>query len=291
MVRGTVHQFLASSAIGGTRINAALFSSESPGAGGVGASIGAGRDVASFLRLDASLQHSDPRRSRAVTSLLGHLRERLSERLRLEQIVTTTKNHTTVSFGGSFLSNPITIGLEYQTIYLPFATRGGFDQALMLTLRLQPGGNLQGNLASYLGPDGRVRYTAYGHQYFYGGGEAPPPAARLHRNLVRGRVLDEAGGPVAGAALRIGEETVFTDSRGTFFLRVRKEAGYPLEVLLDQFLAAGRYEVIEAPATVHSRPEEEAPEVIITLRPVRPEARPDPAPDDLPPSPGPSRPR
>ena len=68
--------------------------------------------------------------------------------------------NTTVSFGGGFTSNFVSVGAEYQTIYVPFATNEPFRQALMLTFRLQGIGNFQGSVGSYVGPDGTVLLRA-----------------------------------------------------------------------------------------------------------------------------------
>jgi hypothetical protein len=79
-------------------------------------------------------------------------------------------------------------------------------------------------------------------------------------------VEDPHGAPVRGAALRIGEDLVFTDSRGSFFVRQKKERPYAIEVLTDEFLVPGRYEVLTAPDQVVAGPEEAPGEVRIVVR-------------------------
>src|SRR2546427_4856064 len=76
--------------------------------------------------------------------------------------------------------------------------------------------------------------------------------------LVGGGVSDEDGPPVAGAGLRIDGELVFSDSGGAFFLRRKKAKLYPLEVLPNQFMLPGRFEVVSAPEVVRAEREQMA---------------------------------
>src|SRR5678816_3590339 len=93
-------------------------------------------------------------------------------------------------------------------------------------------------------------------RYFYGGEKGPQrEEGHFYSNLIRGRVQDLTGGPVPGAALRIDKETVFTDSHGEFFLRVKKRREYPFQVASAEFLVPGRYDVVYAPSIVEAQPE------------------------------------
>jgi len=91
----------------------------------------------------------------------------------------------------------------------------------------------------------------------------------LPKYIVRGQVTDEEGKAVRGATLRIGGDTVFTDSQGRFFLRKGKAATYSLAVLVNEFLAPGPFAVVSAPSTVTSTQEERAAEVTIVVRALR----------------------
>jgi hypothetical protein len=265
--RGTVNQILTSAQVKRTQLGGALFVSRSAGAGGTGLSFTAGREVIPHVRLTGSWLYSDPRQGAPSRTIVLHARETVSPRIELSQVLTHAEGNTTVSFGGGFTSNLVSVGAEYQTIYVPFATDEPFRQALMLTVRLQGVGNFQGTVGSYVGPDGTVRYTAQGSQYLYRGAEAPPQAAfGIHEYVIRGLVEDQNGAPVRGAALRIGEDLVFTDSRGSFFARQKKERPYAIEVLTDEFLAPGRYEVLTAPDQVVAGPEDAPGEVRIVVR-------------------------
>ena len=265
--RGTVNQAIVSGVVERTSLSAAIFLSESPGGGGRGLSFSAGRDVTRFLKLNGSILRSDPNRGPSSTMFVGNVRETISPRLDLVQVVTHSGDNTTVSFGGNWLSNVLKIGLEYQTIYVPFAPEDPFRQALNFHVTLQAFGDFQANVGSYVGPDGRVRYTAYGSQYLYRGESAgSPKEAGLLPNVVRGVVRDETGKPVSGAAIRIDEEIVYTDTQGSFFVRLKKAREYPVEVAPEEFLTAGRYEVVEAPERAMAAPDAEAEEISIVVR-------------------------
>jgi hypothetical protein len=65
--------------------------------------------------------------------------------------------------------------------------------------------------------------------------------------IVRGIVKDASGSPVVGAAILVGKETAFTDSDGTFFVRLRKKNVVTLKVVPEDFTAPGNWQVISAP--------------------------------------------
>ena len=263
---GTVNQLSASGVVRGVAANAAVLLSRSPDAGGTGVTLSLGRGIGRFLRLQGSALRSDPQNGPPQTMGVGSVTEELSPRLSLTQLATHSAGNTTVSFGGNLLLDAVTLGAEYQTIYVPFAPREPFRQALMLHARIQAPGGVQANLGSYVGPDGAVRYTVYASQYFYGGAKGPEaPEGHLYSNLIQGRVQDVTGNPVPGAALHIDKETVFTDSKGEFFLRVKKRRDYALMVATDEFLTPGRYDVISAPATVEAQPEEKAGTILLVV--------------------------
>ncbi|HET8784856.1 MAG TPA: hypothetical protein VFM38_04430, partial [Candidatus Limnocylindrales bacterium] len=131
--------------------------------------------------------------------------------------------------------------------------------------------------ASFVTPDGRVNYTGSASTFFYAGdvasGAARPVEIRFERYIIAGSVVDEAGAPVDGAALAIGQATVFTDSRGRFFVRLSDRRAVPVRVLLDEFLAAGAFEVVSAPTSATPRVERDHAPIRVVVRRATP--RPD----------------
>jgi len=264
-LRGSVDQLLASASAAGASFDVALFHSRSAGAGGTGASAGAARDLGSRLRADLHLQHAGSPRTAPMTSVVGQLRERVSQRLDLVQVITHSAGNTTVSFGGSYLSSAITLGIDYQTLYVPFASTNPFRQALMLSAGLQLGWDFRFHASTSVGPDGRVRYTAYGDQFLHRDEGSPRPPASIGRFVVIGRVVDGQGNPVEGAALRVAGQETYTDSRGAFVVRSRRQGPQALEVLPQESTTPQPFEVIHAPTSVTATAEDHAREVTVVV--------------------------
>ena len=96
-------------------------------------------------------------------------------------------------------------------------------------------------------------------------------AVVLVERVVQGTVVDESGVMVDGAAVDVGGSTVFTDSRGRFFVRRSSRRVTALTVLVDEFLATGRFEVVSSPAAVTPQLERESVPVRIVVRRVPPD--------------------
>jgi hypothetical protein len=268
-IRGSVNQYAAALSAARVNVSGSLFDSRVLGFSSRGASFAVGRDFFGRLQVNGNYLWNRPGHGRALTSLLGIFRETISPRLSLLQLVNHSQGRTTISYGGNLVSNRISIGIEYQTLYLPFQTGNQFKQALILSFQLRPFGNVQLNAGSFVAPDGTVRYTAYGGTFLYHGelaGTPPVAGGDLFKYLVRGRVTDEAGKPIRGAALRIDGGIAFSDSNGRFFVRKKKPETFRLEVLLDQFIVPGAFEVVSAPANVQAQPDDVAREWTVVLR-------------------------
>jgi hypothetical protein len=85
------------------------------------------------------------------------------------------------------------------------------------------------------------------------------------RYLVRGRVQDENGNPVEGAALLIGDELTLTNAAGEFAARQKAAAPLRLQVAIAEFLNPTPFRVISAPPAVTPALDNAAPLVIVTL--------------------------
>lgn len=270
-IRGRMNQLLTSLNAGGFALGGAIFESEVQGVRSHGRSLSVGRDITGRLHANVNILRSGSALGSQSTLLVAAVRENVSPRLSLTQTVTGSEGQVSFSFGGAFLSNRISIGVEHQTVYVPLLTNNPFKQAMLVNIRVQPFGNFQGNLDTYISPDGSLKYGVGGSTVLYGalpGAAAGPPpmAISFGKYMVRGRVVDADGTPLRGVALRIDEDVVYTDSLGEFFARKGKHHAYPLEVVLDEFLIPGRFEIVSAPTQVMAAPEDRASPVTITLR-------------------------
>ena len=267
-LRATLDQYIASARAMKFTLTGSLFQSQVLGINTHGASFSLGRDFAHRVQATSYVFNSRSGNAPSTTSLANMLREVISPRLSLLQVVNTTNGQTSVSYGGEFLSNPVAFGVDYQTVYSPFRSGDPFHQVLLLHVRLQPFGSFQVNGATYVAPDGSVKYTTYGNTMLYRG-EAGPGATtnfKLPKFVFSGQVVDEQGHPIAGAALRIGHDLVFSNSAGEFFLRKKRNRPCRVEIELDQFIVPGVFAVVSSPTVVVPSGQGSENPITITLR-------------------------
>ena len=267
-IRATLDEYTASARAAKVTLTGGLYQSHLLGTTAHGTSLSLGRDFAGRFQANGYLYHSRFDSSPSITTFVTTFREVISPRLSLLQVVTDTQGRTSVSYGGEFVSNPIAFGMDYQTIYSPFRTSDPFHQVLLLHVRLQPFGSAQINAASYVAPDGSVKYTTYGNTMLYRGETGPgtSPNFKLPKYIVSGRVLDEDGEPVSGAALLIGDDLVFSNSEGEFFVRKKKRRPCPVKVALSDFLVPDGFAIVSSPAVVAPSVVGSETPITITLR-------------------------
>ena len=267
-IRATLDEYTASARAAKFTLTGGRYESRLLGTSAHGTSLGLGRDFAGRFQVNSYLYHSRFDGTPSITTFVNTFREVISPRLSLLQVVTDTQGRTSVSYGGEFVSNPVAFGVDYQTIYSSFRTGDAFHQVLLLHVRLQPFGSAQINAASYVAPDGSVKYTTYGNTMLYRGETGAGTALnfKLPKYIVSGRVLDEGGHPVAGAALRIGDDLVFSNSEGEFFLRKKKNRPCRVQVALSEFLVPDGFVIVSSPAVVAPSEQRSENPITITLR-------------------------
>jgi len=258
--------------VAGTQLHGSLYRSQGAGGGADSMMVGARRRIFSRLEAGADYLASRPSNGPEMRAGVITLREFITPRFSVTQVISVGGGQKSVAFGGNFISNFATVGVEYQTVFTPLIAAGQtqFRQVLALTLRFQLPHDMQASLDTQISPLGETRYSAHMASYLYRG-FGPHAGNRVPSNafsdyIVQGRVLEVQGQPVSGAALLIDSELVFADSRGQFFLRRNKQREYPLEVALDQFMLPGKYEVVSAPSRVRTAREGQGETVEIVLR-------------------------
>jgi hypothetical protein len=269
-IRYTLNQASLGAAVAGWRVHGGVFDSRSGIGHVVSTYSGLGRDLGS--RAAADLQFTESRLAGGAVSrmLTLGLREDVRHDLSLSQYLTHSGGTLSASFGGTLRRGFTNVALSYQTLYVPTRHPNPFVRALTLELRLQLG-NYSTSLSTTVDPSGNVSYNAAGGTYLYLGQPAlglggAPFVIRIQRYIIRGLVVDDAGSPVEGAAIDVGGSVVLTNSRGAFFVRVGRRSTQPLRVLLDDFLAAGPFEIVSTPVSVEAAEEEVAVPVRIVLR-------------------------
>jgi len=270
-IRATVDQFQSSYSIAKFRLGAGLFQSRSQIFHNLGEDFSVSRPITRNIEAGVNYFRTLSGSSAQTSNLAGTIREKITQKLSLLQIVTRSDGNTNVLFGGSYTTNRFAVSVDYQTLYLPFLPANPFQQGLSVSLRVKLFGNFQVNADTFRSPDGKLRYSAGAntllvHNLQHGGNANA--TYNFPKYVVRGHVRDEAGAPIEGAALRIGDEIVYTNVLGEFLLRRKKADQLRFEVVLPQFQNALTFTIIATPATVTAEPEDSAHDVLVVLSPV-----------------------
>ena len=269
-VRYALNQASVGAAVAGWRVHGGVFDSRSELGHVVSTFSGLGRDLGTRAAADLQFTESRPAGGDVSRMLTLGLREDLRHDLSLSQYLTHSAGTWSGSFGGTLRRGFTNIALSYQTLYVPTRRPDPFVRALTLELRLQLG-SYSTSLSTTVDPSGNVSYNASGGTYLYLGQPAlglggQPFVIRIQRYIIRGLVVDESGSPIEGAAIDVGGDVVLTNSRGEFFVRVGRRQARPLRILLEEFLAAGPFEIVSTPASVEPADEDTALPLKIVLR-------------------------
>jgi hypothetical protein len=268
-IRATGNTVFAGGRVRDVRLSAGLYDSRSQGNSNLSSYFALGRELSRWLDAEVFLLQSRPEGQPVATTPLANLRWRLSSRVGLNQQISIHDGRPTVLFGASLITSFGEFGADYQIVHQPFKPLNPFRSALNLTARLQLG-SYSTSLGTYVRPDGAVDYSASGSTFLYmgtfGGAQPQQIGARLSQFIIRGRVRDEVGNAIEGAALDFSGVMVFTNSSGEFLLRVKRPDRYALAVMPAEFLLPGSWEVLSAPAEAIATSEERAVPIEIILR-------------------------
>ena len=272
--RATLNQVTGSASIAGTSVTGGWLISESGRHPNVSTYFSLKDDIFSWLQSEFYLLNVwQPEPSRSATPVLL-LQETISSRLSLLQVITHDRGRTSVSFGGTVAAGLSSFSLDYQVVHSPYLTADPFLQTMGVNARVHLLG-MTLSLGSFVTPDGRVHYSGQGSTFLYRGTSTAGPATaapgrRFDRYIIDGRVVDDEGAPVEGAAISVGGDILFTNSQGRFFQRRRTAQVLTLEVLFEEFLLPGTFEVLDAPSEVTPVSEGSGKPLTIVLRRARP---------------------
>jgi hypothetical protein len=263
MDQGTVNLDLA-----GVAVVATFYHSTYLGNSNDSTAYSLGRDFTHRAHATVSYLESRPDNEPTTRSFIANLSQILTSRWNVIEVVSRSHGQTSISFGGGFLSNLLSASVQYETYYVPQRNSSPFEQAMIVDLQLHLFRGLTLHGASFVAPDGSLHYTADASEIMTRRSASAGSSQRysIGSSILRGRVVDAKGEPVAGAALLIDSVPIFTDSDGHFFLRERNPHAHRLQVLTDKFLDGGVYEVVSAPSSVKATRNEEAPATMIVVR-------------------------
>jgi hypothetical protein len=192
--------------------------------------------------------------------------ERFSSRLRLTEGTTFANGAPTFDFGGSYDSRWGSVSVDHRETFIPFGTEAGFHRVLSLSVRLHVGStevggnqvighglpllvNLSGD--SFLGSDLGSMASPQSHM------------SSLPKYSIEGTVENAAGEVVRGAAVKVGQQVVYTDSEGRFLLRFSQASPVVLDVDPAQFLTAESYKRVGEALTVSPGKDGEASKPLV----------------------------
>lgn len=177
--------------------------------------------------------------------------ERVTRRWSLQQVAAQSNGHASYGAGGAYHDNHISVSVDHSFAF--FAVRG-WQQVTSVQISFHiPHTDAAVTVGTMTLPTGQVKYTAYGNTWANGplhlqaAGQRQQTHSKAGRYLLQGNVVDRKGQPVTGAAVALGKDTVWTDSAGAFFLRLRRAQPVLVRVLPDQFTAPGAWVVVTAP--------------------------------------------
>ncbi len=253
---------------------AGLFSSEYSGRNTMGTNFYAGRPIGSHLELTGNYFQSHSQLGGTTSVISGTIREIVSQRFSLLQVVSRSNGQSLISYGGQFLANRFKIDADYQNVYLPFRPDRPFEQALALNASVRVVGAFQLIAGTNVAPDGSLRYTFGASTFLYrekGLSWRSRDAASYSfpKYIVEGIVRDDKGSPLEGVAIHVGNELTYTDDSGHFEVRFRKRSPIPLRVAMDEFLIPGNFEIVHAPTIVQPDAEDHPVALTIVLRRVK----------------------
>jgi len=268
--RASVDQLQSSFDVAKFRLGAGLFESHGPSGRNVSDGFTVSREIT--RKIDGSIsyyQNLNGPKPRA-SYLISTIRETISPKLSLLQVINRIQGNTNFLFGGSYTTNRLSVSVDYQMLYMPFLANP-LVTGVGVTLHLKLWAGLQVNGDTFRSPDGKLRYTASlsalltPNLHLSGDGEKRAP--KFGDYVVRGQVRSERGSPIEGAAILLGDRTVFSNGAGEFLLRLNKPQQMSLTVLTEEFLSPLHFSVVSAPSTVTAASEESASDVLIVLRP------------------------
>jgi hypothetical protein len=293
MEEASVNEVVANFHVEKFYFGAGLFESRAAGHDAQGMNFYVGRRILDRLEVSTNYFESQPQNGTPTSIVSALVRENLTHRFSLLQLVSRSNGQTTVAYGGGFTGNRLMVNVDYQNVYLPFRPDRPFEQALAFNAGVRMFGSWQMTALSSVDPGGHVRYSFGLSTYVYhlGGmslpGGAPPGAVRIGKYMVQGQVKDDKGNPVEGVAVHIGRELAYSDSQGHLVARFSKPGPFTLTLAPEEFTTPGVYELVSAPHEVKADVETRASNLEIVVRrvPTRQAMLPAPASAPAPPSP------
>jgi len=162
-----------------------------------------------------------------------------------------------------------TIGVTESMVYVPFGPEAGFTRVTMLSLKVHPKNIVEGSMSVLMGKNVPLAYTAIASTFIENGGDGGAKARFKAKEMsvplyvLRGVVVDQVGAPVADAAVRVGDDIVYTNDLGVWEYRQRKKIPVALHVDTEEFVTARKYQTDEGSKQVVPEADEDSKPIVM----------------------------
>jgi hypothetical protein len=193
-----------------------------------------------------SIQSTVYQSSGSKRVFLNTLGEQITSRISLSQGVTIQDGHQSLTFGGAYRYRRFSIGLNHN---LAFVAQGYVQvTSVQFSFRI---GDMAVNAMNVTDPYGKNRWLVGTDSYMHNSmpwlaHDAPIATGKY---IVSGVCTDGEDRPVAGCAITIGKSVAYSDMKGEFSLRVKKNSAVPIVVDVVQFITMGDFNIVSAPET------------------------------------------
>ena len=264
----SVRSASANLSLAGFSLGGNLYNSSALGETTNAAAFTATRDVTHWVRVMSNYMVSKPKGDTGNSTLFTTITENLNQHFSVNESIDNSDGQTSILYGGSLLTNFVSVTASYQNFYVPVDTTSPFQESLMLDVSLHLFGRATVHAATFVGPTGHTLYTATVDAVGARGESGSPQGEEvmIGDSVLRVLVVDTDNRPVGGAALMIDGKEVFTDDTGVFIMREHRPRQHTLKVLTLLFLDGGTWKVVSAPATIRSSRREDDPGAMIVVR-------------------------
>jgi hypothetical protein len=188
----------------------------------------------------------------ARTMTAGNLTETFYwHHLTLNQSLNHSAGQNSYSFGGGFVwANRLSVSLNHSIVFL--LNGEGFEQVTGVSIGVRVR-DATVNFQTVTTPLGQKLYSIYGSDYEQLGSWSPGStvhAASGGKYEYSGRVLDEKGNAVSGAAVEIGRVIAYTNDGGYFSVRGKKAVPLPVTVVPQIFATPGEWAIVSSPGMI-----------------------------------------
>jgi len=248
IIASTVNSVSASGSLSFFSANSSVFFGESAGKNISGQTAGIGISE-KFLTVQTNWY-----RSASGSQVSGIVTEKITRHVSVNQYI----QKDAVNFGGEYHANLITVSAGYSTSYFPVLDAFEKVFSAQITLQLPNAMTVTGGTVTT--PDGKTRWSVYGTKFGQGNMTHAEPVSGKYE--YSGAVVTVDGLPVLGAAVMLGKTEVFTNKEGIFLMPSRKRKTLAVKVLVNDFMAPGKWLVVSGPMTI--APDEHV-QIVVTI--------------------------